>query len=154
MFKTKINKEIFVVFTILLLVNIIAVTFGLRGSFESSNPRHSLGLVLLCLISSTRTIVFTNEHIVVRYLFIPVRHISVSRVSSIEFVIQKGEPYLVICLDGYQTIAESHKKLGLFMFSPKMIVVPIPNKICQEWVEEITHLYNDVSFVNWESTTH
>lgn len=154
MFKTKINKGIFAVFAILLVVNIIAVIFGLRGSIERRNPRHSLGLVLLCLILSTRTIAFTNEHIVVRYLYIPVRHISVSRISSIEFVIQKGEPYLVICLDGHQSIAESHKKLGLFMVSPKMIVIQIPDKERKEYVEKITQLYSDVSFVNWESTTH
>ena len=154
MFKTKINKPIFLVFVIIMILHILAIADESAENGIRYNPRYSIWLVLLALFLSTRTIVFTNNRVIVRYLHIPVWRISVNRISSIEFVMQKGESYLVVGFDGCLPIAESHKKLDLFMVSSEMIVILIPDKKCQEYIDKITQLYSNVSFVNWESTTY
>ena len=150
-FKTRLNIEFFVLFSILTIIVIAFwIVEGPPSTIRRNDPRNRIVLVILALFCSTSTIVFTEEHIIVRYLYIPVRRISVSRVNSIEFVMQKGEPYLVVCLDDHMPVSESHKKLKLFMTSSKMIVISVPDKKREEYVKEMKQLYSNVSFVNWE----
>lgn len=150
-FKTRLNIELFVLFSIL---TIIVIAFwiieGPPSNIRRNDPRNRIVLVILALFCSTSTIVFTEEHIIVRYFYIPVRRISVNRISSIEFVMQQGEAYLVVCLDDHMPVSESHKKLKLFMTTSKMIVVFVPNKKREEYVREIKQLYSNVTFVNWK----
>lgn len=149
-FNTKINKFYFIAFAVLIVLHILAIVDESPENEIRYNPRYTIWFVLIGLFVSTRTIVFTKEHIIVRYLYIPVRRISASRVSSIEFVMQQGVLYLVVCLDDHLPISESYKKLKPFMVSSKMIVISVPDKKREEYVIEMKQLYSNVSFVNWK----
>lgn len=151
-FKTGLDIGIFILFAILTII--VIAYWIVDGPPEPTNlrrdPRSLTGLLILALFCSTRTVVFTKEYIIVRYLYIPVRRISASRVSSIEFVMQQGVLYLVVCLDDHLPISESYKKLKPFMVSSKMIVISVPDKKREEYVTEMKQLYSNVSFVNWK----
>lgn len=149
-FNTKINKFYFIVFAVLIVLHILAIVDESPENEIRYNPRYSIWFVLIGLFVSTRTIIFTKEHIIVRYLWIAVWRISASRVSSIEFVMQQGVLYLVVCLDDHLPISESYKKLKPFMISSKMVVISVPDKKREEYVTEMKQLYSNVSFVNWK----
>lgn len=147
----KTNRIYFAISCVILVIYTVMILLSINDTLLFySKQWYLLILILCCIIASTRTVICTKEGLALYYAYICVRRIPTDRITSVEFIMYQNQPYIIFGIDGHPLFENSLKPFKRYMYSFNVISIPISERLCDEYSEQIPKLFSNATFVNWK----